>query len=163
MYNIQLIFWKYEYEYRLTSIETDRNNVLFLSALAFCDVWEMRISIGANTGVRCEARSGQCDGVFHPVQEQHLRPGERSLPRTVLLRQWLPVQLRGTENLFYTIVWIVTFDYFWQETEAYDSNNGPALMREMVSDTRTVQPTPTPGVTFSSRSQTEVRQRDKVW
>ena len=55
----------------------------------------------------------------------------------------------------------MTFDYFWQETEAYDSNNGPALMREMVSDTRTVQPTP--GVTFSSRSQTEVRQRDKVW
>ena len=50
---------------------------------------------------------------------------------------------------------MVTFDYFWQETEAYDSNNGPALMREMVSDTRTVQPTP--GVTFSSRSQTEVR------
>ena len=47
-------------------------------------------------------------------------------------------------------------DYFWQESEAYDSNNGPALMREMVSDTGPVQPTP--GVTFSTRSQSEVRQ-----
>merc|ERR550539_413990 len=45
------------------------------------------------------------------------------------------------------------YQFNFEEAEAYDSNNGPALMREMVSDTGTGQPTP--GVTFSTRSQTE--------
>merc|ERR550539_481556 len=45
------------------------------------------------------------------------------------------------------------YQFNFEEAEAYDSNNGPALMREMVSDTGTGQPTP--GLTFSTRSQTE--------
>ena len=57
-----------------------------------------------STGVNSEARpelgvSAQWDGATRPVQEQHLRSGERPLPRPVLLRQWIPVQLRGSLNL----------------------------------------------------------------
>lgn len=109
-----------------------------------------------STGVSSEARpelgvSAQWDGATRPVQEQHLRSGERPLPRPVLLRQWIPVQLRGSLNLEEGEKWWL---FVVQECEAYDSNNGPALMREMASDTVPVQP----GVTFSTKNQCEVRQ-----